>query len=262
MLSFLEIAIREAKSRPKIMVAFALLSVTVTGGFAQSDPGIRGGPIGAGQPFTTGLSGGELAFFSSVGAPAFAEVESVARGLGPRFNLDSCGGCHAFPAMGGSSPPTNNPQVARASTMAPGSTIPALLRIDGPVREVRFVRNPNGTPDGGVHDIFSTVGRPDNPAGCAITQLNFSNTGNMIFRIPTPVFGAGLIESINDTTIRSNLASDPTGMKRHLDITGHVNTSGNDGTVTVRLKSAKQVAHDFRRRGLQRRDGRDQREFS
>jgi len=62
------------------MVAFALLSVTVTGGFAQSDPGIRGGPIGAGQPFTTGLSGGEPAFFSSVGAPTFAEVESVARG--------------------------------------------------------------------------------------------------------------------------------------------------------------------------------------
>jgi CxxC motif-containing protein (DUF1111 family) len=230
MLSLLEIAIRESK--PKIMVALALLSVTVTGGLAQSDPGIRGGPIGAGQPFTTGLSGGELAFFSSVGAPSFAEVESVAQGLGPRFNLDSCGGCHAFPAMGGSSPPTNNPQVARASTMAPGSTIPAFLRIDGPVREVRFVRNPNGTPDGGVHDVFTTVGRPDNPAGCAITQPNFSNTENMIFRMPTPVFGAGLIESVNDTTIRSNLASDPTGMKRHLGITGHVNISGNDGTVT------------------------------
>ncbi len=42
----------------------------------------------------------------------------------------------------------------------------------------------------------------------------------MIFRIPTPVFGAGLIESITDTTIRNNLASDPTGLKRLLGNTG------------------------------------------
>ena len=54
----------------------------------------------------------------------------------------------------------------------------------------------------------------------------------MIFRIPTPVFGAGLIESITDTTIKNNLASDPVGLKRLLGISGHVNTSGNDGTVT------------------------------
>ena len=34
-------------------------------------------------------------------------------GLGPRFNLDSCGGCHAAPAIGGTSPAVN-PQVAKA----------------------------------------------------------------------------------------------------------------------------------------------------
>jgi len=126
----------------------------------------------------------------------------------------------------------NNPQVARASTMAPGSTVPAFLSINGPIREVRFIHNSNGTPDGGVHDIFTIVGRPDNPSGCAISQPNFSNINNMIFRIPTPVFGAGLIESITDTTIRKNLASDRSGLKRLLGITGHVNTNGNDGTVT------------------------------
>jgi CxxC motif-containing protein (DUF1111 family) len=116
--------------------------------------------------------------------------------------------------------------------MAPSSTVPSFLSINGPIREVRFIRKPNGTPDGGVHDIFTIVGRADSPPACAISQPDFSNTSNMIFRIPTPVFGSGLIQAISDTTIKNNLASDPTGLKRHLGISGHVNTSGNDGTVT------------------------------
>lgn len=43
--------------------------------------------------------------------------------------------------------------------MAPGNNVPAFLSIDGPIREVRFIRNPNGTPDGGVHDVFTIAGR-------------------------------------------------------------------------------------------------------
>jgi CxxC motif-containing protein (DUF1111 family) len=198
---------------------------------AQVDPGVRGGPAGAGTPFAT-LTPGELDFFNNHGVPQFTQVEAVADGLGPRFNLDSCGGCHIQPAVGGSSPPHNNPQVVRASTMAFGNTVPPFLTHDGPIREVRFVRNPNGTPDGGVHDIFTIAGRMDKPAGCAIKQPDFSDTDNIIFRIPTPVFGAGLIEAITDTTIKNNLASDPGGRKAYFGIKGHVNTNGNDGTVT------------------------------
>ena len=202
---------------------------------AQVDPGIRGGPPGAGQPFPTGaggLSAGQGAFFTNNGVPQFTQVESVADGLGPRFNLNSCAGCHAFPAVGGSSPQTNNPQVVLAPVMAPGNTVPPFLTLNGPIREVRFIKKPSGKPDGGVHDIFTIVGRPDNPPGCAISQPNFSNTNNIIFRIPTPLFGAGLIESITDTTIKNNLASDPFGLKFLFGIAGQVNTNGNDGTVT------------------------------
>jgi CxxC motif-containing protein (DUF1111 family) len=197
-----------------------------------SDPGIRSGPAGAGKPFASGLSAGDLAFFNTTALATFSEVEAITNGLGPRFNLDSCAGCHAFPAIGGSSPATGNPQVTRAPSMAPGNSIPSFLTINGPVREVRMVKNPDGTPNGGVQDIFTITGRHDSPGGCKISQPNFSNSSNFIFRIPTPVFGAGLIDSISDTTIRNNLASDPTGLKKSLKITGHVNTSGNDGTVT------------------------------
>ena len=198
---------------------------------AQVDPGVRGGPPGAGQPFST-LTTGELDFFNNHGVPQFTQIEAVADGLGPRFNLDSCAGCHAFPATGGSSPLHNNPQVARASIMAPGNTVPSFLSMDGPIREVRFVRNPDGSADGGVHDIFTIAGRSDKPAGCAITQPDFSNTANIIFRIPTPTFGSGLLEAITDSTIRRNLANDPLALKFLLGIKGHVNTNGNDGTVT------------------------------
>jgi len=235
--------------------AVMLLSLLATTSYGQVDPGIRAGAPGAGQPFASGLTAGDLAFFNKVGLPQFIEVEDVDEGLGPRFNLDSCGGCHIFPAVGGSSPLMNNPQVMRAPAMAPGSTVPSFLSIDGPIREVRFIRKTNARPsrtfrrifededddkpiqkpntlDGQVHAIFTIVGRPDNPAGCRISQPDFSDTGNMIFRIPTPVFGGGLIESITDAAIRNNLASDPAGLKRLLGITGHVNTTGNDGTVT------------------------------
>ena len=198
---------------------------------APVDPGVRGGAPGAGKPFATGLTPGDLAFFNNIGTPTFAEVEAVQDGLGPRFNFNSCGGCHVFPALGGSSPLTN-PQVTQAPLIAPGNRIPPFLSINGPVREVRFVRNPDGSADGGVHDIFTIVGRADNPSGCSISQPDFSNTGNMIFRIPTPLFGDGLIESITDTTIKNNIASDPFGLKRLMGISGHVNSSGNDGTVT------------------------------
>ena len=197
---------------------------------AQVDPGVRPGPAGAGTPIA-GMTGGDQDFFANHAVPTFSEVEAVADGLGPRFNLNSCAGCHAQPAVGGSSPAIN-PQVANASSMAPGNTLPGFLKLNGPVREVRFIRNPDGTTDGGVHDIFTIVGRPDAPAGCAITQPNFSNANNIIFRIPTPIFGGGLIEAITNTTIQQNLASDPQGRKAFFGIKGHVNTSGNDGTVT------------------------------
>jgi CxxC motif-containing protein (DUF1111 family) len=103
------------------------------------------------------------------------------------------------------------------------------------VREARFVKDlSTGQPDGGVHDLFTIVGRSDNPAGCSISQPDFATNlanNNVIFRIPTPTFGGGLLEAITDTTIKTNLAANASA-KAALGISGHVNTNGNDGTVT------------------------------
>ncbi len=217
-----------ARNLGKVVVCCTLAAAC----FAQTDPGPRGGAPGAGSPFPT-LTAGELDFFTNHGVPTFSEVEAVTNGLGPRFNLDSCAGCHAQPALGGSSP-SLNPQFARAGTMAPGNVIPYFVTSNGPVREARFIKNPDGSEDGGVHDIFTISGRADAPAGCSIAQPGFNaarTANNIIFRIPSPVFGAGLIEAITDTTIRNNLTTNPL-QKLLLGIQGHVNTNGNDGTVT------------------------------
>jgi CxxC motif-containing protein (DUF1111 family) len=210
---------------------FAQVRVTNQTGVTRArDPGLRFSSPGAGAPIT-GLTAGELNMFTKA-APIFSEVDAVQNGLGPRFNLDSCSGCHAYPAVGGSSP-FKNPQVATAPTIAPGNTIPAFLSAYGPIREVRFVTNPDGTADGGVHDIFTITGRSDNPPGCSIEQPDFTDTSNMIFRIPTPIFGAGLIESIPDWVIRANLAADPAGQKSQNGVRGQVNVGFIGGTVNT-----------------------------
>ncbi|PYS11627.1 MAG: thiol oxidoreductase [Acidobacteria bacterium] len=210
---------------------------------AQSDPGVRGGAPGAGGQIT-GLTVKE-GKFSDTGLVAFTEVQSVQgtiagteEGLGPRFNLDSCGGCHSQPAIGGTSPFTN-PQIAVATKN--GATNPApisfFISSSGPVREARFkYANPPTNPpirDGGVHDLFTITGRTDAP-GCNISQPDFQTANgqnNLIFRIPTPTFGAGLIEAITDSTIIANRDANAVA-KAALLISGHENREGNAGTIT------------------------------
>jgi CxxC motif-containing protein (DUF1111 family) len=142
--------------------------------------------------------------------------------------------CHAQPAIGGSSPglkspqnPVPNPQVALATLHGAKNTVPSFITADGPVREARFVS------DGGVHDLYTIAGRSD-AGGCNLAQPNFAqalSSNNVIFRIPTPIFGLGLVENTPDSTLQANLAANQ-GMKNSLGISGKLNTSANDGTVT------------------------------
>jgi CxxC motif-containing protein (DUF1111 family) len=160
------------------------------------------------------------------GLADFQEVETVADGLGPRFNSNSCVSCHIQPAPGGSSPAVNPLfQFANLQNKIPT----AFLAPNGPAREVRFIRNQDGTPDGGVHALFTIAGRSDTPSGCILAQTDFSNAANLSFRIPTPTFGLGLIEAIPEATLALNLAASGSAA---LGISGRLNRNGNDGTVT------------------------------
>jgi CxxC motif-containing protein (DUF1111 family) len=55
--------------------------------------------------------------------------------------------------------------------------------------------------------------------------------GNLSFRVPTPTFGLGLIETIPDSTILANKTANP-AIKAFFQISGHENRTGNDGTIT------------------------------
>jgi len=215
---------------------------------APKDPGVRGGSAGAGAPLK-GLTADEAAFFQD-GLARFAVVESVANGtnngLGPRFNSNQCFSCHSQPDAGGSSP-AKNPLPDVAVSNGAKNTVPWFITPNGPVREARFKKS-DGVPDGSVHDLFVITGRSDAP-GCNIAQFDFLPAGkpltgqggnpNIIFRIPTPVFGAGLIEAIPDSAVLANMKSDAS-LKSALGISGHVNShlsgnvnrNGNDGTIT------------------------------
>jgi CxxC motif-containing protein (DUF1111 family) len=99
------------------------------------------------------------------------------------------------------------------------------------VREARFILLPNGAKDGGVHDLFTITGRGDSN-GCSISQPDFAaavNPHNVIFRIPTPLFGVGLMEALEDSTI---LANGSASASASLGISGVPNLSANDGTIT------------------------------
>jgi hypothetical protein len=218
---------------PLVLAVGAALSLAddVSADFTRArDPGLRTGPTGAGNPFST-LTPSELEFFLA-GKEDFEELEEVDEGLGPVMNLDGCGGCHSQPAVGGTSPPVN-PQVAFATKGGATNRVPSFIRLDGPIREARFVRNRDGSPDGGVHALFTIKGRPE-AAGCNLGQEDFAaqvQNRNVVFRIPTPVFGAGLMEQIPDSALVANAAANAS-QKAALGISGKFNRNGNDGTIS------------------------------
>jgi CxxC motif-containing protein (DUF1111 family) len=221
------------------------------------DPGPRGGPAAAGAiassagaitgGFYPTLNAAEQAAFAN-GVVQFMEDEGVPDqppgtgngGLGPGFNSTSCGSCHSQPAPLGSSPgptspqvPQPNPQLATAAAMGATNVVPSFITAGGPVREARFIRNPDGTPDGGVHNLFNITGRTDAP-GCNLAQPDFKAqlaANNVIFRIPTPLFGLGLVDNTPDPVLRANLAQHAE-RKEDLGIRGRFNISGNDGTIS------------------------------
>ena len=215
------------------------------------DPGPRADSVDAGG-FLPGLTGSQQAQAAD-GAMRFMEPETFPGGLGPLYNsgaVHACGACHAQPNVGGSSPAASaypyigpNPQATEDyNAFNATNIIPPFISADGPVREMRLVyfHNPNGSlnlnaPDGGVHDLFTVTGRTDNTT-CTLAQPNFAQEvaqGNAIFRIPTPVFGAGLIENIDDATILANQsASQAAAAALGIPIAGQVNRNGNDGTIS------------------------------
>src|SRR5215472_10184213 len=258
-----------------------LFSLTIVStGLAQKDPGVRQGPPGAGGALN-GLTAIEQSMFNeglqraiqleavcddcsdlTLGAfidPAMANLvfKTNSSGLGTRFNGDQCLACHNQPALGGSGGfLVPNPQDPPNQFRKPenpmfdliphrkGATnhVPSFITQFGPIREVRFAKKPDGTPDGGVHQLFTIVGRSDIfPAGQTNTctaavlpptdfETQFAN-GNLRFRIPLQTFGLGILDGIK---VRENHGrhDEDAAIHHELGTLGEPNPSGNKETIT------------------------------
>jgi CxxC motif-containing protein (DUF1111 family) len=265
-----------------VSILIAALLLFVGAAFAQTDPGVQAASRGTGNALAAvanddgGNNPGLNSFFTN-GLARFQDVESVSNspngnnGLGPRFNFNSCAGCHAAPAVGGTGAAVNpqfagvgsctsgagtgpggvsqtaaqvgagQPAAAQTGTIACNSTntTPAFLTRNGPTREARFpfFFNADGTantanPNGGVETIFTVSGRQDGAQNCSLQQPSFATAAadnNLIFRIPTPTFGLGLIENLDDSTLLKNAAANA---NNNFGIGGAFNHNGNDGTIS------------------------------
>jgi hypothetical protein len=256
-----------------------LLCLAVVPSLAQKDPGVRKGPSGGGNPLS-GLTDVELSLFNE-GLQRALQLEAVcddcadltlgtfvdpskgklvtqtnSAGLGTRFNGDQCLSCHNQPALGGSGGfMVPNPQDPPNRQRVPenpmfdliphrkGATnsVPSFITQYGPIREVRFASRPDGTADGGVHQLFTVVGRsdvfpPDQTNTCNIRELpptDFETQyrrGNLRFRIPLQLFGLGILDGIQDREILLR-HQETESLRRALGIGGIPNRSGNDGTI-------------------------------
>ena len=138
------------------------------------------------------------------------------------------------PAVGGTSPAVNplfrvtrrsgvhgqrHPLVHQAGRPDPGSSVPVQQRRQPRWRRPRPLRDHRA---------------PGKPQAAISQQEDFERqvrNNNIIFRIPTPVFGAGLIEQITDSAILANLSAS-SSTKSALGISGRPNRNGNDGKIS------------------------------
>ncbi|WP_347986162.1 di-heme oxidoredictase family protein [Methylomonas sp. AM2-LC] len=238
------------------------LPTSTPGAIKLHDPGVRLSESAVGAALT-GLDANYQKLFKA-GLEEFNKQENVSDdGLGPTFNFNSCGGCHAYPDVGGSSPgPTKNnlkainPQyIFWQTNLSKTNKIPSFIAGSDPenpgltpMREARFVHleTDHTILDGGVHALFTIEGLPGAETCTGLPQPNFEKAvaeQNIIFRIPTPVFGSGLIEQIPDTAIEENRQHEASQKqtfgisgRSNITLSGHTRTAlanrnGNDGTI-------------------------------
>ena len=180
--------------------------------------------------------------------PIFPQFHTNSNGLGARHNADQCFLCHAQPTLGGSGgfivpnpgqgaamPPENPMFRLVPNRFGKQNVVPSFEQQFGPIREVRFKFKPDGTRDGGVHQLWVVTGIKTDPTlvGCSIIQPDFASqlaAGNLSFRIPLQMLGLGLIDSIQDREILAHFNA-TASQRAALGIMGHPNRNADDGTI-------------------------------
>jgi CxxC motif-containing protein (DUF1111 family) len=178
-----------------IAVSLGVAALATTLAIAQQ-------PAGPGNALP-GLSATEFEEFR-LGLTDFLEVETADDGLGPAYNATSCAVCHSVPAIGG----VGSIAEVRAVRRLPSGEFEALY----PSGETLF-------------HLFSIPGHACQPI--------IPYEANVIVRrVPIPVFGAGLVEAIEDSTLLA--LEDPTDRD-------HDGVSGRAALITDRATGDRRI---------------------
>ena len=238
------------------------------------DPGVRSGPPGAGTPLK-GLTAGRKRVLS--GWPrqvrrnrgrdgrrkqrAWASLQ-----LKPVLVLPLAAGCRRIKPC---AEPLDreSPLSMGQRTQCHGSSrkmVPSVKRALSGIRTEPTMAKCT-TSSSSPAAVTPRVATSPNPTFCLPETLLSGQGGNpnIIFRIPTPVFGAGLIEAIPDSAILANMKANAS-VKAGL---GHLRSPQRAperqcepqrkrrDNYPLRMEGAKQVPSHVRGRGIQRRDG-------
>jgi CxxC motif-containing protein (DUF1111 family) len=138
---------------------------------------------------------------------AFRAVENINDGRGPIFNESACGNCHTDGATGGA-----GVQIERRFGRFVNGFFDPLANLGGSLRQLFTVANFNNP-----NLPAASRGRcqPGNPTLCCVPaevdppQATVRNVG----RLTTPVFGAGLVNTIPDATFDAIAAAQPAAIR-------------------------------------------------
>jgi CxxC motif-containing protein (DUF1111 family) len=142
------------------------------------------------------LPGTDLEAFEEA-ADAFAEIESIADGLGPTFNERACGSCHTTPVMGGS-----GDQIER--------------RFGRVTNDIFFGYDTDEENQGGtLRQLFSNDPYVNGEVACTIpVEVEpASATVREVGRRTTPLFGLGLVDAMPDAFFDRLAAQQPPAIR-------------------------------------------------
>ena len=169
-------------------IGFVLLALLVAATFLSTLGHLQATHVQAqttlGGPLA-GLTSGQLMHFTT-GMTQFDFSWDPVHGLGPVYTNTNCNNCHAQPANGGYN---NSLRTTFFGTLNSDGTFNPLTNKGGmvlqPLSVSKFIPN------------------------CALAGETTVNTGATIIaqRVPPPLFGAGLVDSIDDATIIANSGS-------------------------------------------------------
>ena len=125
---------------------------------------------------------------------AFATVEGLDDGLGPIFNEKACGNCHTQGATGGA-----GVQIERRFGRVSNGVFDSLASKGGSLRQ--------------LFTVGSFTGLNGQACNVPLEVEPSTATVHNVGRLTTPLFGAGLMDTVSDATIQANANAQPTSVR-------------------------------------------------